>query len=90
MKLRVWWMPQVPMSEVFRVEVENTVQADLLLNTLADYDQFQLDNQIKPDYANMGGLEMFEGGEWVDWHNEDGEDFDEYRERVFHGGEQLV
>ncbi len=39
--LRVWWIPQVPMK-AFRQPVANVEQAILLLNTLAEYDNFQL------------------------------------------------
>ena len=77
-KLRVWWIPQVPMKP-FNVEVANLEQAHLLLDTLAEYDRFQLDNRIKPDYSNTGGLQVWEDNEWVDWYGENGEDFDEWR-----------
>ncbi len=75
-KLRVWWIPQVP-GKPFHVEVETVASGVLLLNTLADYDQFQLDNNIKPDYCNVGGLQEWEPnadgpgqGDWVDWYDE--------------------
>lgn len=66
--LRVWWIPQVP-GKPFKVPVKDIEQAKLLHNTLADYDRFQYDNRIKPDYANTGGLEVFEDGEWCEWHD---------------------
>lgn len=76
--LKVWWVPQVPMK-AFEVEVKTIEQAILLTDTLALYDIFQYENNIKPDYCNVGGLCVFENGEWVDWYNpETGEDFDEY------------
>lgn len=78
-KLRVWWIPQVPMK-AFYVEVKSLEEAHLLVETLAQYDIFQFKNKIKPDYSNVGGLQMFEDGEWTDWYNEDGEYFDEWRE----------
>lgn len=76
-KFKVWWIPQVPMK-AFEIEVKNLVEAKLLLTALADYDQFQLDNNIKPDYSNMGGLVVWEDGEWVDWENEEGRDIDDF------------
>lgn len=82
MKMRVWWIPQVQMKKRFEVDVTNEFQANLMLNTLADYDQFQLDNNIKPDYSNMGGVEMFVDGEWRDWYNDEYDDFDDYRREV--------
>lgn len=89
--LRVWWIPQVPCQE-FYVPVKSLEEADMLLNALADYDKFQLDNKIKPDYCNAGGLMIWDencideetGDCWVDWNDDEtGECFDEYRDRVF-------
>lgn len=80
-KLKVWWIPQVPMKKSFEVQVTTLEEANLLLDTLAAYDAFQYKNKIKPDYSNVGGLMMFEDGEWCDWHDEaTGEDFDEWRQ----------
>ena len=73
-KLRLWWMPQVPM-EPFRVDVESVAEAVKLMTVLADYDRFQFENKVKPDYCNAGALEQFEDGEWVDWYDDEtGED----------------
>jgi hypothetical protein len=81
--MRLWWIPQVGMKEAFTVKVAGPDQALFLYNTLADYDQFQLDNSIKPDYCNTGGLAVFaddgEGPEWMEWElGETGISFDEY------------
>lgn len=65
-KLRVWWIPQVP-GEPFRVEVESLREARLVIATLTDYDIFQYDQKIKPDYCNVGGLETLESEEWGEW-----------------------
>jgi hypothetical protein len=65
-RLRVWWIPQVPMK-AFRVDVKTIDEAKLLLRALAQYDLFQLENNIKPDYANAGGLETFQDGDWCEW-----------------------
>lgn len=78
-KFRVWWIPQVPMSSVFYVPVRDAREGRLTLNTLANYDQFQFDNNIKPDYVNVGGLEVLDDNEWVDWNDDDGYDIDEFR-----------
>lgn len=71
-QLRVWHIPQVPMH-CFYVYVRNIKEAQLILNTLAYYDLFQLEYKIKPDYSNVNGLEIYEKGEWCEWENEDGE-----------------
>jgi hypothetical protein len=74
--LRVWWIPQIPM-EPFRQDVANLQEAKLLLTTLARYDLFQLENNIKPDFSNAGGLEVWDGSEWSDWYDDEGRDIDE-------------
>lgn len=58
MKLRVWHIPQVPMKP-FIVEVASVEEGVRVMDTLADYDAFQYDNNIKPDYCNANGLEMW-------------------------------
>lgn len=68
-KLKVWWIPQVPMKS-FEVEVPSFVAAKVLLDALAKYDFFQLENNIKPDFCNIGGLsEWVEEDDlgWCDW-----------------------
>lgn len=81
--LRVWWVPQVPGAQ-FKVAVESVTQAILVLTTLANYDLFQLHNNIKPDFCNAGGLEVFDeedcgedGDGWSEWYDEEGRDIDE-------------
>lgn len=64
--LKVWWVPQIP-GEAFEVPVATVEQGAVLLNVLAEYDAFQLINNIKPDYCNAGGLMQFDGSEWEDW-----------------------
>ena len=75
--LRVWWIPQVPMGNPFRVVVKNVDEAILLINTLGKYDLYQFENNIKPDYSNAGGLEVFENGEWSEYENEEGDQIDD-------------
>jgi hypothetical protein len=57
MKIQVWWVPQVP-GKAFKVDVETLNEGIRLCNTLAKYDFFQFDNNIKPDYCNAGGIEI--------------------------------
>lgn len=71
--LRVWWVPQVP-CKAFRFGVESPAEGKRVLHILAEYDLFQLANNIKPDFCNAGGLECFSqdgDGEWCDWHDPD-------------------
>lgn len=67
--LRVWWIPQVP-DKPFYVPVKDVEEAKKILDTLAKYDLWQLAHNIKPDYSNAGGLEVYEKGEWSEWYSE--------------------
>ena len=73
-KLKVWHIPQVwGSSPSFEYEVSNPVEAWLLLDALAKYDQFQLDNKIKPDYASSQGLVKLNEDDllWEDYNAEE-------------------
>jgi hypothetical protein len=78
MKLRVWWIPQIPMPP-FHVEVATVQEGVKVMDVLSAYDLFQYENNVKGDYANAGGLEMFENGEWMTWWDEE-TDCDDPRE----------
>jgi hypothetical protein len=80
-KLRVWHIPQVPM-DAFTVPVSDPKEAIRIMKLLADYDIFQFENNVKPDYSSAQGLEVFEDGEWSDWYSKDGEDIQEYMENM--------
>jgi hypothetical protein len=79
--LQVWWVPQVPMK-AFEVDVSSIAEAVKVMDVLADYDMFQFENKVKPDYCNAGGLRRWcadsdgEGNPgWEDWYDEEtGED----------------
>jgi hypothetical protein len=64
----------------FYQDVQTLVEGKLLLDTLARYDLFQLEHNVKPDFSNAGGLQYYDeqGGEWLDWYDEDGEDIDSF------------
>ena len=83
-KLRVSHFPQIP-CKPFTVDVESPQEAKKIMDILADYDQFQLDNRIKPDYANMSVFEYWDEEEqdWLNWYDEDtGLELDEYLEML--------
>ena len=80
--LKVWWIPQVPMKS-FYIDVSTVAEGVKIMDILADYDLFQFENRIKPDYSNAGGINMFDptdtedgpDGSWVSWYDDDsGED----------------
>lgn len=89
--LRVWWIPQIP-GKQFHVPVKDTDEAIKIMNVLAEYDQFQYDNRIKPDYCNAGGLEVLELTEddndnlvpgWNEWYDQDtGDSIDDLKDRL--------
>lgn len=74
--LHVWWIPQVP-GKPFEVNVDSLLEGKKLLETLANYDLFQFENNIKPDYCNAGGLAILEEDGWYDWESADGDSIDE-------------
>jgi hypothetical protein len=78
--LRIWWIPQIP-GKPFHWPVADFAQAALMLDALAGYDDFQFSQRIKGDYANMGGLQIFDGEQWEDWEDEEGDDFDAWRDK---------
>ena len=77
-ELRVWWIPQVPMQS-FYVNIDSVSEGVKIMEVLAEYDRFQFENNIKPDYSNVGGLQMFDvtdetdspNGSWCDWYDEE-------------------
>lgn len=81
--LKVWHIPQVPMKP-FEVVVKSIDEAILMLDALANYDAFQFENNIKPDYCNVQGLMMYDENfdgdghaDWVEWCDEEGNDIRE-------------
>ena len=82
--LRVWHIPQVP-GKPFHVYVDTPQEAQRVLNVLAQYDLFQFENKIKPDYCNASGLEQYEANDgegepgWCEWYDEEtGDCIDEW------------
>jgi Superinfection exclusion gene product 17 len=69
--LVVWYIPQVPMK-CFHVKVDSWDQASEVQDLLACYDQFQHDHNIKPDYCNTSGIQIYGGQKYLD----------EYRDEV--------
>lgn len=85
--LRVWWMPQVGSAAgTFYYPVTSMAEAKHMLKMLAFYDLFQYEHNIKPDFCNTGGLQIYDETEenpedrWCDWYNEDGYELDEVDE----------
>jgi len=66
-KFKVWHIPQIP-GKAFEFETQDLATAKTVMDQLALYDLFQFENNIKPDYANMGGISEWneEEQEWWD------------------------
>lgn len=75
--LRIW-IPQLP-GKHFWWPVKDLEQASQLLDALAAYDDFQVANRIKGDHCSMGGLCVYQSGDWEHWESEDYDDFDTFR-----------
>lgn len=69
-KLYVWWVPQI-FGSCFYYEIETYGQGKLLEDVLAKYDWFQYQENIKGDYANVGGLGIYDGEDLMDISDED-------------------
>ena len=89
MKMRVWWIPQIGTENgTFYVPVQTVEEGRKVLDILAAYDAFQLQHNIKPDYCNVGGLQIYdeETKDWEDWYLETEYDYfdnvDEYIESL--------
>ena len=87
-RMRVWWDPQVGHNLVFYVPVKSVEEAKMVMDILAAYDCFQYNKNIKGDYCNCGGLEVYNESEgcWEDWSIETEDDYfedvDEYCETL--------
>lgn len=85
-KLRVWWIAQLGIDKSFYVPVENETEGKKILDILAAYDGYQLEQKVKGDYCNTGGLQYFneESQEWCEWfletENDYFDDLDDYCE----------
>ena len=76
-KLRLWWIPQLGNCDSFYVPISTPEEGKKILDIWAADDAFQLQNKVKPDYCNAGGLQMFDESEkeWVDWRLDTEDDY---------------
>ena len=70
-KLRIYWIPQVP-CKPFYVPIQSIKEGLKIITILSTYDAFQFENNIRPDYCNAGGVQMYDEKtkEWIDWEEE--------------------
>lgn len=70
--------------KAFHVEVSSIDEAWKILNILWNYDLFQYENNVKPDYCNMSGLEYYDEEEkdWMEWEDQDGYNIKQHFENL--------
>lgn len=90
MKLRVWHIPQVPGSP-FYIPVNDIGEAKKVMDILAAYDLFQLENNIKPDFCNMSGVQQWDEqeNEWYDWDIGTEDDYFDSVDEYFENDEEM-
>lgn len=84
-QLKVWWVPQLGVVEPFYVNVNSVEEAVKIIEVLADYDLFQYNHNVKPDYCNAGDILLWDESEqeWIDWEIEiDGKWFDDPKKYI--------
>lgn len=83
-QLRVCHNCQVGAVPNFYIEVSSIEEAWLIMNILWEYDDFQFNNNVKPDYCNMTVLEVFneEEKDWEEWYDELGLNIKEHYESM--------
>jgi hypothetical protein len=66
-RFKAWYIPQVPMK-AFEVEVSTAAEAKAALEMITNFSIFELENKIKPDYFDAGGVMVWDEAEheWFD------------------------
>ncbi len=71
-KFRVWYSPQIPMPAFF-YDTDSLDTARAVLDALGQFSAYEYNNGVKPDYADAGGIELWD--EEYGW-----EEYDDYDE----------
>ena len=74
LKYKVWYIPQIPM-EAFEYETDSLTVAQSILEAISQFSLFEFYNNVKPDYADAGGLVVWDEDEqeWLDVDEEEAE-----------------
>lgn len=76
-EMRIWWSTQPP-GDRFHYPVPDVASASLLLDALATFGAFRVEQHSMPDRGNLGGAEwrhpVLTGGEWVEFDPDDASD----------------
>ena len=73
--LRIYHIPNPP-HRGFEMDVRSPRHAYEVLSVIWAYDNYLGDELV---YMNVSGLLVFEDSEWIEWHNDEDQDFDEWR-----------
>jgi len=79
-KLRVYY--NILGAPTYYQEVKSPLEAKLVIDSIADFLNQQVDNGVFPDHCSTAGLEEWDDDEqdYVTWYDEDGLDLDEHFE----------
>ena len=79
-KLRIYYV--ILGAETYYKEVSSPEEAKIIIDSIADYLNFAVDNCIFPDHCSSAGLEYYdeEEKEWLTWYDDEGRDFREHFE----------
>lgn len=77
-QVRVWYIPQVPM-DAFEFDVPDLAAGKLVLDALSAFSWFEYQNDVKPDYADAGGIHSYEadGSGGFDWFEVDESEYED-------------
>lgn len=75
-KYRIWWIINPPNEPIF-TNVNSVEEGYRLINEEAQ-------RQLKQDWiiSNVFGFDEFDGKEWCEWEDEDGNDIDRHFEKI--------
>lgn len=83
--MRVWWKSRFSNRLNMHIPIENEIEGKKILDVLLAYDMLQY-RHSRTGYENIGGIEIFENGEWRDWYIDDEngyyDDIEEYLKEV--------
>lgn len=69
--LQVWHYPQIGNTAHYAVNVSNEIDANRIINILANQHCFLFEHNFIPDYSNVFLVTMWDNDkkEWVDYYN---------------------
>ena len=65
---RAWYIPQIPMKAFYGPLRDSYERAAEDLEIITDFSIFEFENNVKPDCADVGGVEYLDrDGDWAEW-----------------------